>query len=508
MGHTYRGQDRRGALPPAPFRPIWLLAWVLPVLVTVVAAPVVAAADTLGALALPSRPTWRAVTVALAIVLAVVASLLHRATGEVRALRLSVVATLLAAASLPASVVGTRPVRSVDALVVAGTAVAGWTALRLSGDPEVDTSLRAAPELLRAGALTVVAVLATLGADELLGAARVPALAAAVVTGLWALTTWRLVRRWRAGRATMLQAWLAGFTATVTVAEAIRGAALLVPGWLLTSALLRLVALVVITVAAVHLLTSSLEVRRSELHLLRAERVRGDREREHERQQLQHELRNVLMGLEAATSSLRGGRRLTDDHHEEVTAALATGLSRLRLLLLPEHDAVPTVVPIGEVVVPTALLARARGAQLLLDGDLDTPVRCVPGELAQALDNVFVNAEVHGDAREVPASVEISSARGRVAVRVSDRGPGVPPGLDEQIFAPGVTLSSAGGLGVGLALARRLVRKAGGELCLDAPPATGSGEETPTGAAFVLTLPVAAAAPAVDAGQEERDQLV
>jgi len=135
-------------------------------------------------------------------------------------------------------------------------------------------------------------------------------------------------------------------------------------------------------------------------------------------------------------------------------------------------------------------------------------VRCVPGELAQALDNVFVNAEVHGDARDVPASVEISSARGRVAVRVSDRGPGVPPGLGEQIFAPGVTLTSAGGLGVGLALARRLVRKAGGELSLDPPPATASGDAMPTGAAFVLTLPVAAVAPAVDAGQEERDQLV
>ena len=508
MGHTYRGRDRRGALPPAPFRPTWLLAWVIPVVVALATAPVVAAADTLGALALPARPTWRAVTVALAVVLTVVAGLLHRATGEARALRLSVVATLFAAASLPASVVGTRPVRGVDALVVAGTAVAGWTALRLSDGPEVDTSLRLAPELVRALALTVVALLATLGADDLLDAERGPALAAAVVTGLWALTTWRLARRWRAGTATMLQAWLVGFAATVTVAEATRGAAALVPGWLLTSALLRLLALLAITVAAVQLLTSSLEVRRSELHLLRAEGVRDDRAREDERQQLQHELRNVLMGLEAATSSLRGGRRLAAAPHAEVTAALATGLSRLRLLLRPQHDAAPTVVPIGEVVVPTALLARARGAQLLLDGDLDTPVRCVPGELAQALDNVFVNAEVHGDARDVPASVEISSARGRVAVRVSDRGPGVPPGLGEQIFAPGVTLTSAGGLGVGLALARRLVRKAGGELSLDPPPATASGDAMPTGAAFVLTLPVAAVAPAVDAGQEERDQLV
>ncbi|MFA9428953.1 sensor histidine kinase [Egicoccus sp. AB-alg2] len=499
----YQGEDRRNALVCASVGPGWTLAW-LP-LVVVAALPAITLADRLNELALLGRPTWRAVTVALAVVLSLVAALLHRATGEARAVRLCTATALLAAASLPASVLGGRQPRLGDALVVAGTAVAGWWSVRLSDTAEVDTSLRPAPDVVRGLGALVVAMLAIVGAGEVMGAVPVPVLAAAVATMLWTVAAARLLVRWRSRSATALQAWTATFAVGMAVAEAARLVARwsLQPGWFLTSAVVRLAGLLVLTVGVVYLLTQSLEVRRSELHLLRVERVRSERDREHQQLQLQHEVRNALLGLEAATAVLRGGERLAPDRREEMTAALATGLSRLRVLLLPDGQrTAATTVPIGQIVVPTVLLARARGTQLLLDGDLDATVQCVPGALAQALDNLLVNADRHGRAREVPALVQVDRDGDRVLVRVSDRGPGVPDGLREQVFAPGVTLAATGGHGVGLPLARRLVREAGGELWVDAG--------LDHGACFVMSLPLAGSmdAAGAGAGEEQRDQLV
>jgi signal transduction histidine kinase len=86
-------------------------------------------------------------------------------------------------------------------------------------------------------------------------------------------------------------------------------------------------------------------------------------------------------------------------------------------------------------------------------------------------------------------------ARGRVAIRVSPRpdgtrvavvddGPGVPAAFTSPHFPPGRRADPEdghGGAGLGLPLARRLARSAGGDVTHDA-------EHTP-GARFVVSLP-------------------
>jgi signal transduction histidine kinase len=76
-----------------------------------------------------------------------------------------------------------------------------------------------------------------------------------------------------------------------------------------------------------------------------------------------------------------------------------------------------------------------------------------------ALHPLLENAVRHAAAR-----VEISVGRenGRVVIAVSDDGAGIEPGEAERIFEPGV--SAAGGAGLGLPLARRLARAAGGDV--------------------------------------------
>ena len=69
-----------------------------------------------------------------------------------------------------------------------------------------------------------------------------------------------------------------------------------------------------------------------------------------------------------------------------------------------------------------------------------------------------------------------------------DHGPGLPPRAIRRLFRPFSKSAhdaahSAPGVGLGLALSRRLARALGGDLRLD--------ENGPHGACFVLTLPLA-----------------
>jgi signal transduction histidine kinase len=80
-------------------------------------------------------------------------------------------------------------------------------------------------------------------------------------------------------------------------------------------------------------------------------------------------------------------------------------------------------------------------------------------------------------------TVDCAPVPGGVEVIVADDGPGVPGELGPAVFEPGRRADPADGhdgAGLGLALARRLARAAGGDIELAA---------TRTGACFVVTLP-------------------
>src|SRR4051812_10577588 len=84
------------------------------------------------------------------------------------------------------------------------------------------------------------------------------------------------------------------------------------------------------------------------------------------------------------------------------------------------------------------------------------------------------------------ASVSVARRGGWAEVVIEDDGPGVAPGDELDIFDPGHRGPAADGghegAGLGLALARRLARSAGGEV--EADPAASGGR-------FVVRLPLA-----------------
>ncbi len=127
------------------------------------------------------------------------------------------------------------------------------------------------------------------------------------------------------------------------------------------------------------------------------------------------------------------------------------------------------------------------------------PARFDRMRLEQVLTNLMSNAikvaprgsAIRVGARLLDASEsEAAAVRPLLEVAVSDEGPGVAPEDRERIFEPYVQAgeqSAAGGLGLGLAICRRLVHAHGGAIGVDERPGGGSR--------FAFTLPVAGAAP-------------
>lgn len=111
-----------------------------------------------------------------------------------------------------------------------------------------------------------------------------------------------------------------------------------------------------------------------------------------------------------------------------------------------------------------------------------------PARLAQAISNLLTNAAKYTPER---GAIELSGARegSEVVIRVQDNGLGIPPGMLTEVFEMFTQVNrtldrSHGGLGIGLALVRRLVELHGGSVAAES---AGLGQ----GSTFVIRLPPA-----------------
>jgi signal transduction histidine kinase len=153
----------------------------------------------------------------------------------------------------------------------------------------------------------------------------------------------------------------------------------------------------------------------------------------------------------------------------------------------PQHEALEFGTLLRQIVEGLQPQAAAGDVTIILDGpEQATPLAGDPHLLGRALGNILENA-----LRFTPAAGEVRlrwrAAAGRLVFSVADTGPGIAPRDLPHLFDPLYRAEASrnrktGGAGLGLTIARRLLRAHGGDLTA----ANGAGG----GAIFTGVLPL------------------
>jgi two-component system C4-dicarboxylate transport sensor histidine kinase DctB len=228
--------------------------------------------------------------------------------------------------------------------------------------------------------------------------------------------------------------------------------------------------------------------RRSEEAAVREDRLRRLGEASN---LIAHEVRNSLNGLRIGLDLILQNKRSPQDR---VVIELRAEIERLSsfahqlMLFAKDPKPVSADADLSEIV-NTALsltidLADELGVRVdVLGTEHPVPVVVDSVLIRIVLSNLISNSldalsTVHKDGAPPHLWVSVDENGGHKRVRVSDNGPGVPAALAQTLFEPFVT-SKPSGVGIGLALARKIARAHGGDLRLES--------EGP-GASFVLEL--------------------
>jgi signal transduction histidine kinase len=173
---------------------------------------------------------------------------------------------------------------------------------------------------------------------------------------------------------------------------------------------------------------------------------------------------------------------------ERAASRVHTLVSAVKGFTYMDHAAAtPEPVDVRKGLTDTLAVmgAKARGKSVAMTVDVadDLPkVRGLGGELNQVWGNLVDNAlDAVADGGRVTVTGRMEN--GKVVVRVTDNGSGIPAAVKSRIFDPFFTTKPVGkGTGLGLDIVRRLVDRNNGSIEVDSEP--GRTE-------FRVTLPVA-----------------
>jgi signal transduction histidine kinase len=230
--------------------------------------------------------------------------------------------------------------------------------------------------------------------------------------------------------------------------------------------------------------------------------ARSEREQALERQRefvadASHELRTPLTSVQANLELLQAEQGGSPEEPQAVDSALSSTrrMSRLvsDLLLLARADtgrrAARTELDLSSVAAEALEEVRSLAGGRRIDSELDKrlPLSGNPDELHRLVLNLLENAVRHTP-EDTRIELRAHRVEDEVVLEVSDDGPGLPEGMEDQVFdrfvrgqGPADT-AGGGGSGLGLAIVRAVAESHGGSVT--------AGSSPPGGARFTVRLPL------------------
>jgi signal transduction histidine kinase len=186
---------------------------------------------------------------------------------------------------------------------------------------------------------------------------------------------------------------------------------------------------------------------------------------------ISHELRSPLARLNVALELAR--RKATPDSSAELeriereAERMNDLIGRLLILARAENDPNHATVPVDisavvrQVVADAQYEAQRKSKSVVLNDTAAPTVSGHPQLVASAVDNVVRNGLRH-TAPQSAVEVSLDATPDEAIISVRDHGPGVPVSDLEKIFSPFYRLEASrkrdtGGVGLGLAIARRAI---------------------------------------------------
>ena len=206
-----------------------------------------------------------------------------------------------------------------------------------------------------------------------------------------------------------------------------------------------------------------------------------------------HEIRNPLNTISIAAQRLEREfvPQTNPDQYRAFTSQIRSETKRLNeiitrfLALARDERRLRSSVRIDELLNEAGQLLRVEGDRLQIGVSIrceqDLTVLADPDRLKEVFLNLFNNTKEALTGRPGSFVIEAKRQQDRVAISVSDNGPGIPPELRDKVFAPYYTSKEAG-TGLGLATVQRIISDLGGEVIIDAGYSGG--------VRFVIALPL------------------